>query len=352
MTQPPFVWTPPVAPPHRRRTATTVITVLAALVVFLAAMAGYLVWRASDAAASDATLEPTNSATANAFMPAHGPDASIAAPPGNGGGAVTGSTPGLFGGTMDNSACDQNQMSQFLQTHPDKASAWAQVEGIGQGDIPAYVQHLTPVLLRADTSITNHGFRDGELTSYTAVLEAGTAVLVDGYGTPRVKCYCGNPLSAPPQYEPSHFSGRAWRSFEPVTVIVIRPAPVVVQNLTVINIQNNTVVNVEMPPWTWGPPPDETGAPPSSSTSSTSTTTTDTSVPPDSNRVGQQLGGVAGTECGSKNGVSGSTVTTTANTCRSTTTTPTTTTTTTTTPTTTTTTETTTTTTATSTSKH
>jgi uncharacterized protein DUF6777 len=303
----------------------TVITVLAALVVFLAAIAAYLVWHAQDAAASDSTLEPTNSASASAFMPAGGPDASVSPPSGSGGGSVTGSTPGLFGGTLDSGSCDQDKMSRFLQSHPDKAAAWAKAEGIEQSDIPAYVHELTPVLLRADASITNHGYRDGRITAYPAVLEAGTAVLVDGYGTPRVKCYCGNPLSAPPQHQPTHYVGQPWQSFTSVTVIVIRPAPVVVENLTVINIQNNTVVNVQVPPWHWGPPPGWS-QPPSSSSSPTSTTTTTTttttsstseSSDPPAYQPGGSIGGCAGS-----NGVVGVTGTTTTATCDSTSTTP------------------------------
>jgi hypothetical protein len=348
MTQPPpFHWTPPVLPQQtrRRRTVPTVITVLAALVVFLAAIAGYLVWHAQDAAASDSTLEPINSATASAFMPAHGPDASVGPPPSSDGGAVTGSTPGLFGGTLDNGSCDRDQMSQFLQSHPDKAAAWAEAEGVEQSDIPTYVHELTPVLLRADASITNHGYRDGRLTAYPAVLEAGTAVLVDAYGTPRVKCYCGNPLSAPPQHQPTHFVGQPWYHFAPVTVIVIQPAPVVVENLTVVNVQNNTVVNVRVPPWHWGPPPGWSQH--SSSSSSPTTTSTTASTSESSDRSGNQRGG-AGKGCGPSNGGVGDTPTTTAATCGSTTTTPPTTTTTTTPETTTTTTTSTTTTTTTS----
>ena len=352
MTQPPFSWTPPVVPqqgPRQRRT-TTVITVLVALVVFLAAIAGYLVWRAQTAAASVSTLEPTNSATADAFMPAHGPDASVSPPSGNGGGAVTGSTPGLFGGTLDNSSCDKDQMSQFLQAHPDKAAAWAEAEGVGQGDIAAYVHQLTPVLLRADTSVTNHGYRDGQLTAYPAILESGTAVLVDAYGTPRVKCYCGNPLSAPPEQQPTHYEGQSWKDFAPVTVIVIQPAQVVVENLTVINVRNNEVVYVPVPPWRWGPPPgwNRTRSTSASTSRSTDTSTSGSSAPhgqpPDSGKGCRSVGGQGSTltttaaTCGSTSTTSSTPITTTPTTTTPTTTTPTTTTPTTTTPTTTTTT--------------
>ncbi|MGH3907098.1 MAG: DUF6777 domain-containing protein, partial [Pseudonocardiaceae bacterium] len=42
-----------------------------------------------------------------------------------------------------------------------------------------------------DTRVTNHGYRDGKATDRQAVLQAGTAVLVDEKGRPRVKCGCG-----------------------------------------------------------------------------------------------------------------------------------------------------------------
>lgn len=51
--------------------------------------------------------------------------------------------------------------------------------GIKSNDIPAYVARLTPVILRTDTFVTNHGFAQGRATVVPAVLQAGTAVLVD-----------------------------------------------------------------------------------------------------------------------------------------------------------------------------
>ena len=65
---------------------------------------------------------------------------------------------------------------------------------ISVADIPTYIGTLTPMQLRADTRVTNHGFVDGHATSLQSVLQAGTAVLVDDQGRPRVKCGCGNPL--------------------------------------------------------------------------------------------------------------------------------------------------------------
>src|SRR5690606_35604146 len=113
------------------------------------------------------------------------------------GGTAAGDSPGLYGGTRREATCDPQQLIAFLQANPDKARAWARVQGIPVDDIPRYVSRLTPVLLRTDTLVTNHGYRDGEPTSGPAVLQAGMGVLVNGHGVPAVKCNCGNPLTPP-----------------------------------------------------------------------------------------------------------------------------------------------------------
>ena len=77
---------------------------------------------------------------------------------------------------------------------------------------------LQPVLLRSDTAVTSHGYADATFTAYPAVLQAGTAVFVNSYGEPTVKCFSGNPLTrahADPAARyagpvPAHGAGR-WR---------------------------------------------------------------------------------------------------------------------------------------------
>ncbi len=110
---------------------------------------------------------------------------------------VAGSLPGLFGGTQDEATCDPDSLVSFLESEPEKAAAWAEVLGIAPSGIRDYVATLTPVVLTRDTRVTNHDYRDGEATSLQSVLQAGTAVLVDERGVPRVKCGCGNPLLPP-----------------------------------------------------------------------------------------------------------------------------------------------------------
>jgi uncharacterized protein DUF6777 len=103
--------------------------------------------------------------------------------------------PGLYGGTMNNSTCDSGAMVAFLRVNPDKAAAWARVQGISTADIPAYIAGLRPVALRAQFAVTNHGFTAGEPTPLPFILPAGTAILIDSSGIPRTLCYCGNPLT-------------------------------------------------------------------------------------------------------------------------------------------------------------
>ncbi|MGB3039512.1 MAG: DUF6777 domain-containing protein, partial [Candidatus Nanopelagicales bacterium] len=71
---------------------------------------------------------------------------------------VPGGKAGLYGGTLKTSQCDKLQLITYLAANPDKATAWAQVQGIGVDAIPTFVNKLTSVVLRSDTMVVNHGF--------------------------------------------------------------------------------------------------------------------------------------------------------------------------------------------------
>ncbi len=144
---------------------------------------------------------------------------------------VDGGAPGLYGGTRNVSSCDVEKQIKALQAAPAKNKAFASVAGVAPSGVPAYLRSLTPLQLRMDTRVTNHGYRDGAATSYQAVLQAGTAVLVDDHGVPRVRCACGNPLGPPvaQQTTPRH-TGDSWSSYRPSNVVVVAPS------VTVINI--------------------------------------------------------------------------------------------------------------------
>ncbi|WP_157610385.1 DUF6777 domain-containing protein [Spirillospora albida] len=142
------------------------------------------------------------------------------------GGTRDGDAPGLYGGTRRAGTCDRERLIAFLRAEPEKARAWAKVQGIPVDDIPRYVSRLTPVLLRADTLVTNHGYEKGRATRMTAVLQAGMGVLVNGYGVPTVKCNCGNPLTRPDtkiSTGNANYRGRSWPDFRKREVTKIRP---------------------------------------------------------------------------------------------------------------------------------
>ncbi|MFI0349023.1 DUF6777 domain-containing protein [Actinomadura sp. 9N407] len=141
------------------------------------------------------------------------------------GGTKDGNAPGLYGGTRQAASCDPAKLIAFLQANPGKAKAWASVHRIGTGDISGFVGRLTPVLLRTDTLVTNHGFKGGKATRGTAVLQAGMGVLVNEYGVPVVKCNCGNPLTQPEKKISTggaEYTGASWPGFSKRGVTKIR----------------------------------------------------------------------------------------------------------------------------------
>lgn len=226
------------ASPNRTRLITAVV-----LAVALAASVFVLVGSRGDdgdgeAAAGEIFLEPASAVGADPFTPDVAgevfvpattvPVPATTAPP-SGQVAVlsaSGATPGLYGGTRDDSRCDRAQMVGFLEQDQTKAAAWAGAQGIPVQELRSYIESLTPVQLRADTRVTNHGFTDRQASPKQSVLQSGTSVLVDDTGVPRARCACGNPLvEAEPVAGTPSYSGEAWDGFEPARIVVVQSAP-------------------------------------------------------------------------------------------------------------------------------
>ncbi|MFF4272229.1 DUF6777 domain-containing protein [Streptomyces sp. NPDC001536] len=169
---------------------------------------------ATDSSAAPVSASPaTESASANAVR------------------GVDGGAPGLYGGTRNVASCDVERQITALTANPPVNQAFASVAGVQPSGVPAYLRSLTPVQLRMDTRVTNHGYRDGQATGYQAVLQSGTAVLVDDRGVPRVRCACGNPLTPPvAQQSTPKRTGDTWSSYRPSNVVVVAPS------VTVVNI--------------------------------------------------------------------------------------------------------------------
>ncbi|MCX2181279.1 hypothetical protein KV205_12160 [Streptomyces sp. SKN60] len=144
--------------------------------------------------------------------------------------SVTGSTPGLYGGTHRTAACDVEQQIRFLGEEPAKNAAFASVVGVSANEVPGFLRSLTSVQLRVDTRVTNHGFSGGKAAPFQSVLQAGTAVLVDTHGVPRVRCACGNPLTPPVAQKSPKPVGQAWSGYRASNVVYVQPS------VTVINV--------------------------------------------------------------------------------------------------------------------
>ncbi|MFF2146078.1 DUF6777 domain-containing protein [Kitasatospora sp. NPDC058190] len=150
--------------------------------------------------------------------------------------SVQGASNGLYAGTMSKPSCDTERLIGMVSTG-DTGRAWASAAGIDQSAIPSYLRSLTSAYLRVDTRVTNHNYKSGAVTEYQSALQAGTAVLVDAQGVPRVRCSCGNPLKPPVLVSDAKYVGHPWQGFQPTNLIVVVPAPQAVTEIVLVNVE-------------------------------------------------------------------------------------------------------------------
>jgi hypothetical protein len=178
-------------PPRNRRP-------MAAKIVAGAVAAGLVLggagaWMAFSGSSAEAAVQSTSFAGAHPTTSPFGTDApQVAAVAATG--PQTGDTAGLYAATTPPSCTTADFLTQ-LKADPNKLAGFGGVFGLGATDVPAFVNSLSPVVLRANTSVTDHPFTDGAFVEQPAILAAGTAVLVNSYGEPTVKCFNGNPLT-------------------------------------------------------------------------------------------------------------------------------------------------------------
>ncbi|MGW8888739.1 DUF6777 domain-containing protein [Streptomyces sp. NPDC055749] len=154
---------------------------------------------------------------------------------------VSGSTPGLYGGTRSEASCDVEEQLRFLTADRAKGRAFAEAAGIRQKEIPAFLRGLTPVLLRSDIRVTGHGYAEGSPTAFQSVLQAGTAVLADTHGSPRVRCACGNPLGSPVVMKGTmEYRGKEWAGYDPNRVLVIEASMLAITDFVIADVDDGT----------------------------------------------------------------------------------------------------------------
>lgn len=157
---------------------------------------------------------------------------------------LDGSVPGLYGGTLNEAACDVDQLAGLLAEEEAKARAWADALEIDPADVATYIGDLTSVHLASDARVTTHGFRDGEATPREAIIQRGSAVLVDLHGVPRVNCYSGAPLSNPQNLaDGESYTGDRWTAFDPAEVTVIEGSATELGGFDLIDIATGELFN-------------------------------------------------------------------------------------------------------------
>ncbi|GAA3291520.1 hypothetical protein GCM10020295_08540 [Streptomyces cinereospinus] len=221
-----------------RVAAVTVLVAAVTLAVVLTRLAG------GPAESGEVILQPTNAtgpdpwtpstARTTAPLPAAAPDQPAAEA--NAIRSVAGSEPGLYGGSHHTASCDVEKQIRYLTADRTKNEAFASVLSVPESAVPGYLRSLTSVLLRSDTRVSNHGYHDGAATKFQSVLQAGTAVLVDGYGEPKVRCACGNPLTrAIAQKGTPQHKGDTWSGYRPQNVVVINRAAAEIKEFVIFD---------------------------------------------------------------------------------------------------------------------
>jgi hypothetical protein len=259
--RPPFVPGAGSEGSSKRPRKAPLIAAIVALIGLLAGAGAVLVLRDGTAGATEVFAEPSTEpgpdpftssvaapdlATTTTTAPATTAPATLATTtsPTTAGAVITskvGDNVGLYGGSLDIAVCDASKLVDFLTTDAAKGRAWAQAQGIPQSEIPRFVATLTPVILRDDVRVTNHGFDPDTLapTPRQSILQRGSAVLVDRSGVPRVRCYCGNPLQRPNPVR-QKLVGRPWPDFDPAKVVQINPAPRPVETFVLVNLADGS----------------------------------------------------------------------------------------------------------------
>ena len=125
-----------------------------------------------------------------------------------------GTTPGMYGASRSGEVCDVGLLAQALAANPVAREAWETVLGIDAGSFAEHLDGLTPVVLLRDTTVTDHGLDRARIVARSAILQRGTAVLVDETGSLQVRCVSGSPLrTAAPIPSGVAVEGTPWSGF-------------------------------------------------------------------------------------------------------------------------------------------
>lgn len=132
-------------------------------------------------------------------------------------------SPGTYGGSVAGDVCDVSALAATLAADEHLAAVWGAPLGVAGDEIPDLIDTLTPVVLLGDTATTTYELRGDRVAARQAILQRGTAVLVDRLGMPAVRCMSGSPLRTPQSLpEDVAVLGAPWPGF---SLDVVRRVP-------------------------------------------------------------------------------------------------------------------------------
>lgn len=128
-------------------------------------------------------------------------------------------------GRSSNRVCDRELLIRLLVDRPQAQRRWGQVLDVPPDtkSITRFIRRLRPATLVNDVRVTDHSLRKGQALAFQAVLEAGSATLVDDKGRILVRCRGGNPLRPYVNAFPARCNGCPIRTPSPDASVPDRP---------------------------------------------------------------------------------------------------------------------------------
>lgn len=150
--------------------------------------------------------------------------------------SVLGSASKLYGRIDLKAPCDIDDLVAYYGASEERTRIVAEVLGVSTGSLSSFIRSYVAVAITRDTLVIDHQLVHGAAVDVPVVLQAGTAVLIDPQGTPRVRCESANPLTHPGTDDLAAATGaeplgEPWPGFDPGHVVVVEPAAENMQEL-------------------------------------------------------------------------------------------------------------------------
>lgn len=173
----------------------------------------------------------------------------------------------IYGVRRTSSVCDVAEMARSLRSNPPARQAWASLMGVEENRVDDLLDAFTPLVLTRDTAVTSSIYSGGEGEWFQAILQSGTAVLVDSTGVPRVQCACGNPLVSPARdLNRVRIVGDEWDGYRSDQIIDVQPVPDGETEIPAVDVEKDEIEPTPLPA-----PGTETSAPKPQGTTTSST---------------------------------------------------------------------------------